>query len=280
MACWRSASAARALPPPPGVRGPLDLLLDGLARLVTDGPAAAAATLRQAVNAFVAGDVSREEGLRWGWMAGAQPLWDDDAGHAIMARQVQLARAAGALAQLPSDLVALAMSTGLRGDFAAAASLIAETDAVCEVTGSRIAPYTRMFLASLRGNEAELASASQDEPSTRPTVGGQGAVVTYAHWATAILHNGLGRLRGRIHGGQASQPGPPLISSRRGRCRSSIEAAVRTSDTQVAADALEWLAETTQPCGTDWALGVEARCRAMLADGPPPTPCTARRSTG
>jgi DNA-binding CsgD family transcriptional regulator len=258
------SSAARALPPTQSP-GPVELLLDGLSRMVTDGPAAGAATLRKAVNAFVAGDVSREEGLQWGWM-GASLLWDDDAGHAIMARQVQLARAAGSLEQLPSDLVALALSTGLRGDFAAAASLIAESDAVCEVTGSRIAPYTHMFLASLRGNEAELTSLTKTAVD-EATVGGQGAVVTYAHWVTAILRNGLGGYADAFTAArQARQDHHIFVST--WTLPELIEAAVRTSNTQVAADALEWLAETTQPCGTDWALGVEARCRAMLADGP------------
>jgi hypothetical protein len=144
--------AVRALPPAGDPARAIDLLLDGLARLVTDGAAAAAPALRQAVDAFAAGDVTREEGLRWGWIA-ATVLWDEDAGRAIIGRQVQLARDAGALEQLPTDLVALAMSEAWRGDFAAAASLIAETDAVAEVTGSRIAPYTGMFLASLRGNQ-------------------------------------------------------------------------------------------------------------------------------
>jgi hypothetical protein len=46
--------AARALPPPAHPPGPADLLLDGLALLVTDGPAAAAATLRQAARALPA----------------------------------------------------------------------------------------------------------------------------------------------------------------------------------------------------------------------------------
>ena len=83
-------------------------------------------------------------------------LWDDDAGRAIITRQTQLARDAGALEQLPTDLVTLAISDVWRGEFWAAASLIAETDAAAEVTGSRIAPYARMFLASLRGNQAEF----------------------------------------------------------------------------------------------------------------------------
>ena len=43
--------AARALPPPPDPPHPVDLVLDGLALLVTDGPAAAAPALRQRASA-------------------------------------------------------------------------------------------------------------------------------------------------------------------------------------------------------------------------------------
>ena len=46
-----------------------------------------------------------------------------------------------------------------------------------------------------------------------------------------------------------------------------VEAAARAGDIELAGDALDRLAETTQPCGTDDALGIEARCRALLSDG-------------
>jgi DNA-binding CsgD family transcriptional regulator len=46
-----------------------------------------------------------------------------------------------------------------------------------------------------------------------------------------------------------------------------VEAAARGGDTELARDALERLAETTQPCGTDFGLGIEARSRALLSDG-------------
>jgi DNA-binding CsgD family transcriptional regulator len=46
-----------------------------------------------------------------------------------------------------------------------------------------------------------------------------------------------------------------------------VEAAVRSGHNDVAADALRRLAETTTSSGTDWALGVEARSRALLSDG-------------
>ena len=73
--------AARALPAPAGPPRPADLILDGLALVVTDGLAAAAPTLRQVVSVFCDGQASVTDELRWGWLAqaAASALWDDDA---------------------------------------------------------------------------------------------------------------------------------------------------------------------------------------------------------
>jgi hypothetical protein len=46
-----------------------------------------------------------------------------------------------------------------------------------------------------------------------------------------------------------------------------VEAAVRRGEAELARDALERLAESTQPSGTDFGLGIEARSRALLSDG-------------
>ena len=46
-----------------------------------------------------------------------------------------------------------------------------------------------------------------------------------------------------------------------------IEAASRTGQTQLAADALARLAEATSISQTDWGPGIYARCRALLSDG-------------
>ena len=255
--------AVRALPPARSPR-PADLLLDGLALLVTDGPAAAAPVLRQAVTAFASGDISREEGLASGWLA-ASVLWDDDAGRAIMDREVRLAREAGALDELPVNLIPLAMSATWRGDFAAAASLIAEGDTVCEVTGSRLAPYAAMLLAAMRGNQAELTSLVEATIAAAEA-GGQGAALTCAHWVAAILHNGLGRYADAFAAAGQARADSHLYMSM-WALPELIEAAVRTSNTEVAAGALERLAESTSVSGTDWALGVEARSRALLSEG-------------
>jgi hypothetical protein len=130
--------AVRTLPV--AVPRPVDLLLDGLALLITDGHAAAAPTLRRAAEALA--DISVEDVLQWGWAARAASalIWDADGMLAISARQVQLVRDAGALAQLPLYLSQLALANVWMGDFAGAASLVAECDSVAAATGSRIAP--------------------------------------------------------------------------------------------------------------------------------------------
>jgi DNA-binding CsgD family transcriptional regulator len=256
--------AARSLPPPADPPRPIDLILDGLARLVTDGPTAAASALRQAVTIFATGAVSREEGLWAGWLA-ATVLWDADAARAIIARQIQLGRAVGALEVLPVNLVALAYDDAWRGDFAAAASLIAEADAIAGVTGSRIAPYVPMFLAALRGNQAELTSLVEAAIAVAEAEG-QGVAVTTAHWSAAILHNGLGRYADALAAAGKARDDSHLFVSM-WAAPELVEAAVRTGHTEVAADALERLAERTQAGRTDFGLGLEARCRALVSQG-------------
>ncbi|HEV2258853.1 MAG TPA: AAA family ATPase, partial [Streptosporangiaceae bacterium] len=185
--------AARALPPAAEPR-PVDLVLAGLALLVADGAAAAAPTLRQAVSVFTGAGLTVEDGLRWGWMAqgAASALWDSDAWHVMLVRQLQLARDAGALERLPLLLASLGTEVVWSGDFAAGAALVAEADAVCEATGSRSFPFTAMMLASLRGNQAE-AAALIEATLAEAAAAGQGIAVAYANWVAAILANSLGR---------------------------------------------------------------------------------------
>ena len=175
--------AVRALPPPAAPR-PLDLLLDGLALLTTEGHAAATPTLRGAARALA--DLPVQDVLLWGWIAASASalLWDIEGMRENSAREVRLLRDAGALAALPSSLANLAIATAWMGDFASAASLIAETDSVAEATGSRQAPYALLRLLALQGTEAEAAAliASAIELAAP---GGQGMASPWAHWAGA-----------------------------------------------------------------------------------------------
>jgi DNA-binding CsgD family transcriptional regulator len=261
------SQAARALPAPADPPRPVDLLLDGLTLLVTDGPAAAAAALRQAASAFASSDAALTEGLRWGWIAygAASTLRDEESWHAILLRQAQLARGVGALDHLPILLGALAMAATWSGDFAGAASLIMDGDAAAEATGSRIAPYAAMLLASLRGVQAEAAPMIEAIRAGTPA-GGQGAAVTYAQWAAAILANGLGRYAEALAAAQQVMQDRHLYIST-WVLPELIEAAARTGNADLAGDALGRLAETTRAGGTDSGLGIQARCRALLSEG-------------
>jgi DNA-binding CsgD family transcriptional regulator len=257
---------AQALPPPAGPPRPLDVFLDGLALLVTDGRAAAAPALRRAAAALA--DIPVEDVLRWGSVAaGASALvWDFEGMLVMSARQVQLARDAGAIALLPLYLSQLGIALPWMGDFAGAASLVAETDSVAAATGSRIAPLTLLRLLALQGREAE-ASAAIASAIGQAAAGGQGLAVAWAHWAAAVLYNGLARYEEAASAARRSTSDSlnPWMSM--WALPELVEAAARNRDAALARDALARLAETTQPCGTDVALGIEARCRALLSDG-------------
>jgi DNA-binding CsgD family transcriptional regulator len=257
---------AQALPPPAGTPRPLDVFLDGLALLITDGRAAAAPTLRRAAAALA--DIPVEDALRWGSVAaGACALvWDFEGMLAMSARQVQLARDAGAIALLPLYLSQLGIALPWMGDFAGAASLVAETDSVAAATGSRIAPLTLLRLLALQGREAE-ASAAIASAIGQAAAGGQGLAVAWAHWAAAVLYNGLARYEEAASAARraTSDSLNPWMSM--WALPELVEAAARKRDAGLARDALVRLAETTQPVGTDVALGIEARCRALLCDG-------------
>ena len=133
--------AARAAPQPAGAPRPCDLLLDGLATMITHGRAAAEPTLRPAVDAFLGDQVSGEEWLQWGILAqmAAMAVWDFDSWLMLSTRHVELARASGALASLSIALNGRGQVATHCGDFETATSLAAEKDLVNEVTGIRLA---------------------------------------------------------------------------------------------------------------------------------------------
>ena len=258
--------AARALPVPERPPRTADLLLDGLSLLVTDGPAAAAPVLRQAIGTFADPDVPVAERLRWSWMApvASLPLWDGE-GWRLIVPPLQLARDVGALDQLPILLSVLATAAAWRGDLAAAASLIAEADAAREATGARLVAYAPMVLAAFRGSQAEavpLIEATLEQAA----VAGQGAAVTWAHWVAAILHNGLGRYADALAAARQAA-GHKLVHISMWALPELVEAAARTGNTRLAGDTLDQLSEWTQAGRTDWGLGVEARSRALLSEG-------------
>ena len=261
------AQAARGAPPSSQPRRAADLLLDGLALLITEGYPAGTPMLRRALSAFRSEDISREEGLRWLWLAcrAAVDVWDDEAWDMLATRHVRLARDAGALTVLPIALISRIAVHLNAGELAAAAALNDEAEAVTDATGSHLAPYGALALAAWQGQEAEaldLIKANIKGVVAR----GEGQGLALIDWTTAVLYNGLGRYEDALAPAQRAGEHRVELPFAWGLAE-AVEAATRSGLSRRAAGALERLSETTRASGSDWALGIEARSRALLSDG-------------
>jgi DNA-binding CsgD family transcriptional regulator len=260
--------AVATAPDPRDLPLPCDLLLDGLALIFIEGRPAATPVLQRAIAAFASPKVSVEEVLRWGWLAtrAANFLWDYDSCLDIAMRAVQLARDSGALEVLAAADNACGQTAAFGGDFAHAAQLIAEVDAVKEATRTRIAPHAALALAGIRGQEAE-ASELINGVITEATAAGQGTAVQYARWAYSVLMNGLGRYDDALAAAVEASEDTPELSIAAWALSELAEAATRTGNAELAKSAVARLGEQTEGTDADWALGIHARSRALLGHG-------------
>ena len=259
-------AAANAPPPPHPPRAP-DLLLDGLVAHHNTGYRAGLPILRKALDVFGTGMAVDEE-LRWHWVAGivARYVWDDHSWDVLSDRHVRLARRVGALSELPVALNSRAFMLLFAGELAAAASLIQQLQPAIEATGSNRVPYSALGLAVFAGRQAD-AAAMIDAITRDVSLRGEGIGLTINEWASAVLNNGIGDYekavtaveRATDYLGEMITPPWPAVEL--------IEAAARSGRGDMAADVLRRLAEITTTSGTDWALGIEARSRALLHDG-------------
>jgi DNA-binding CsgD family transcriptional regulator len=259
-------AAANAPPPPHPPRAP-DLLLDGLIAHHNNGYRAGLPILREALHLFGTG-MSVDQELRWHWVAGivARYVWDDHSWDVLSDRHVRLARSVGALSELPVALNSRAFMLLFAGELAAAASLIQQLQPAIEATGSNRVPYSALGLAAFAGSQAEAATMI-DAISMDVSLRGEGVGLTIMEWASALLNNGIGNYEKAVTAveraidylGEMITPPWPAVEL--------IEAAARTGRSDMAADILHRLAEITTASGTNWALGIEARSRALLNDG-------------
>lgn len=262
------AEAARAAPPGPQPRRPIDLLLDGVATRFTEGYVAGVPALRRALQAFRREGLRREDNaLRWLWLAWllAGDLWDDDAWHELATGAVRLAREAGALSVLP---VSLEIRAGVHlhaGEFAAASVLLEEAEAIAAATGTAPLRYASLLLAAWRGEEAQALKLIEAR-ARDATARGEGRAIALAECVTAVLYNGLGRYEVALLGAQRACEHEDLFYFGWSLAE-LVEAGVRSGAREVAAGALRQLEERTRAAGTDWALGILARSTALLSDG-------------
>jgi DNA-binding CsgD family transcriptional regulator len=192
-------------------------------------------------------------------------LWDDEACAQLVGDLTQTARDTGALAALPFALNYVAAHQIFAGEFSAAEELIEEADAITAATrNARIADFS-VLLAAWRGDRDrtfDLREASIQDATAR----GEGFVFEVAEWAAAVLHNGLGEY------------GLALVAAQQALEQDElgfavwvlpelVEAAARSGEPIMAASALERLTERTCLSRGDWALGIDARSRALLSEG-------------
>jgi DNA-binding CsgD family transcriptional regulator len=263
------AAAALAAPPPPPPGRATDLLLDGLALLITEGPAAGTPALRQALSAFRSDKIGAEEGLRWLWLAGrtAGFIWDYEDWDSLTMRQIRAAREVGALAHLPLAFTTRVGVHIFAGETRAAAELVEQSAALAEATHARIVPpYGALALAAFRGREDEVMRLVQSRTADF-TSRGEGMGLTLSQWVTAALYNGHGRYDDAFAAAEQAATDPHELWFATFAVVELIEAASRSGRTERAAEALELLSESTRASGTPWALGVEARSRALLDQG-------------
>ncbi|HEV7495568.1 ATP-binding protein [Baekduia sp.] len=262
------ARAARAAPPGPTPPRAVDALLDAFAIRLTEGYAAAAPTLTRALELLLrASDSDEDVGARLSVSSSrdgnivALELWDDEALHRLAARQVRVAREAGALVHLQFALSFLARSHMLAGDLATAAQMIDEADLIADATGNAPLVNAPMILTAWRGHEAqasELIEASSQEAATRRW--------TSNNYARAVLYNSVGRYDdARDAAWEAFRPDPVGYGSF--LVGELAEAAARTNDRALLQAALDWLTERTGVISSGWALGIEARTGALLNEG-------------
>ena len=159
-----------------------------------------------------------------------------------------------------------AMIAAWSGDLEAAQALVAEDDAIKQAIGTQIAPYGALLLTAYQGRIAEataLIAATIEDSVVR----GEGLGVDLARWTAAILNNSVGRYEEAMAmASPASKEAPGLYIST-WMLPERIEAAVRCGQRDVAAGALQEFLDTAHPGESDWGLGLEARSRAMLAEG-------------
>jgi DNA-binding CsgD family transcriptional regulator len=261
------AEAARAAPRKPDAEpAAADLLLDALVAL-TDDYDTAVPRCREAVERLSGEKASAKERLRWLWQGCviALEIWDDDDARSLSHSSVGIARETGTLSELALALSARAPVLVFCGDLSAAAATVSETESVEEVTGIRSAPYGALILSAWRGRPPEttdLIETTEREAEAR----GEGIGLAISAYARAVLCNGLGLYEEALAAAAAASEHREVVAENWGLSE-LVEPATRCGRTDLATEAMNRLATKAQATRTEWALGIEARARALLGQG-------------
>ncbi|MGW0086795.1 helix-turn-helix transcriptional regulator [Streptomyces sp. NPDC003393] len=236
-------------------------LLESVALRCTNGYAAAVEPLKLALKTLEQNDEDDRRSRLLVCLIAAD-LWDDDTWHEVTRTEVERARAEGARTILPYVLAHRALMKVQTGCLATGQALLDESRAIADETGAPSFAHMDALLSAWRGREHPALSV----PGNARHDGGAIAF-GITGYAAAVLHNALGAygeaaasVRDVLNGDSLAWEGLSLAEL--------IEGAARSGEAGTASAALERLSEQTCLSGTDWALGVQARSRALLHEGP------------
>lgn len=234
-------------------------LLDGVAQRSIGGYAAAVEPLKLALKTLDSDHRADTRSVLLACMVAAD-LWDDDAWHDLTRTELERARNAGALTNLPYLLTHRALVDVLTGDFRTAGNLVSESRVLTDTLGTLEFGQGAAVLAAWRGQRR--ATSARCHP---PRNAGQGMAAVMSGYAEAVLGNGTGAYADALAATRHTieRDGPELQGW---SLVEYIEAAVRLGDRRSAYRAFDKLSEQTCLSGTDWALGVEARSRALIEE--------------
>src|SRR6266571_445606 len=265
------AAAARVFPRVPhGSASVSDLLLEGYSARFTLGYEASIPPFRAAVTALLADDLDPAVGLRWFALgtAAAGSLWDDQATFDLSDRWEKMARAAGALTTLPVALAFHAVSESMAGHFREADTrwaLMLEVLTMSSGPGVLgVNSRSNGLLLAYRGHltEARETGLAQVRESAAR---GQDGPADIGRYIVALAGLFDGDYASAMSYAQTVIEDDPACTAE-GTLPELIEAAVRAGDREAAATAHKTLSERALAAGTPWALGLRARCEALLAE--------------
>src|SRR6185503_9734520 len=124
--------------------------------------------------------------------------------------------------------------------------------------------YATCKLIAARGDHVQMAAVLK-LVRENAAVRGEGSAFGLYWCLSAFMHNGHSHYEKALAAARQACEHDEVIAYSGGLVE-LVEAGVRVGKLDEAAEALDRLSERTRACGTQWALGVEARCRGLLHD--------------
>jgi DNA-binding CsgD family transcriptional regulator len=257
----KTAEVVRHLPSPPDA-APGDELLEGFAVLHDGRTTEGYGLLRAGIQSLArVPDWSVSGTARLiPWIYAASLLFDDTAFADLDRRRIPGFRDRGEMAALAPALYSLCYHLLRAGDLAAAAAALAEGRALSEAIGDQgwLLSFTavEVLMLGLRGDTAE--GRALGERLLREPFPARWRDIL--HEGIAVLELGAGRYEAALNAALGARALWPLLSP-----EDAVEAAVRCGLPEVARSAVAEFAAAAEAAGSPWALGILARCRALLA---------------